>query len=1106
MKKISFCGWCFALFLVVMASQVSGQKKIPYISSFDSITVGAAYADTGAYALAIRAYESVSPYDTNYTLALLEDALAKESAEQDSDAIAICMKGLQEENEYNPDFYNVLASTYMDEGNYSDAEKILQDSALKKFSNLHKLYYTLGLAQYKMHKYSDAITSFQKSIDLDIYDALSHYYLGRCCLEQGRLIPALLSLQFYLVLQPQANRSYTAVGLIEKMVQNKYQYNKLYAVDPSEYHDSVFTELDLLIRSKIAMNKEYKSSVKINYNFEKQIQLLFEQLKYIPSTGNYWMEKYVPFFTGDVQKKFFEPYLYYILSSINDEDLQKDVLKNTKKMKKFSEWADKFLMAQRSKKEIEVNGKKTWVACYYFDNNMIQSMGPENSAGKSNGDWTFYYRHSGKIYSQGKYNISGERDGKWQWFYNNGAHKETTNFINGKKEGIAELWYENGAPKAKYTFHNDMFDGDCWEYNISGILTAKTTYKEDKIIGSATYYYDNGKQHFLANYSNGKFDGELKEFYPTGQVKSVKNMQNDLKNGAYLFYWPNGKVEDEGQYKEDIQTGHWKVYTKDGSLQKEGDFNLKGSPIGRWVFYYRNGKKEEVQPFNKDGQLDGMDSVFDKDGIEYKELFYKNDILQRYTFKDKSGSVISSGKIDGKNLNMVSYNADGIKNHEGLYVDNMSQGEWDYYNYFGKLTTKEHYYNDKLDGVKITYYGNGNVQDSLSYADGEKDGYYVGYHINGVMETQGWYVEGEKQGDWLYYDLKGNLIKHNFYVNGSLSGCSRFFESNGKLSEEHYFKNGYIDKIYDYDTNGRAIYKYVSDKGNGKFQLPYSNGNIVHELNYVNGELDGTEKKYYYNGKLSKEGEYLLDQRQGATKAYYENGNVKYIYDYLMGTCEGTGNSYFENGNLEATGNYYDDNLDGVYKLYYESGKLDAVSNYVEGDHEGEYKSYYGDSVVSGIFWFHEGNILAYSSADKDGKSVKRIQLDKGSGDVTTYFPNGNKAIVCTYKNGYVDGKRINYMPDGKINSDENFITGYANGIQKYYYEGSAVLKEEDNYYYGELDGICTYYYKDGSVEHTETYSLGTREGPSKYYDKGGSLIKTDTYFDGYVIAETASK
>ena len=324
MKTFRSIGWGFTfIFFTLLCSSSTGQKKVSAFNSLDSITLGILYADTGAYAKAIALYETIPPGDTNYTLALLEDAVAKESSGQDSAAIILCRKGLKLDSSYTNDFYNLLATTYIDESHYTDA-----------------------------------ITTFQKSLDLDKYDPMSHYYLGRCCLEQGRLIPALLSLQFYLVLQPQKSHSYSVVQLIEQVTSNKYQYDKAYSVDPSVYHDSAFIELDLMIRSRIATNKQYKAATSINYNFVKQLQLFFEELKYVPSTENYWMENYVPFFTKLEQKNYLEAYLYFILSSVNDPNLQKDFIKNQKEIKRFAKWADGLFYAEQSRTALPLSKAK----------------------------------------------------------------------------------------------------------------------------------------------------------------------------------------------------------------------------------------------------------------------------------------------------------------------------------------------------------------------------------------------------------------------------------------------------------------------------------------------------------------------------------------------------------------------------------------------------------------------------------------------------------------------------------------------------------------------------------------------------------------------------
>lgn len=1105
-RNLSLC--CAIVVTTLLTSRVEAQKQVIYINSGDSIDRGINFADTGAYARASALYEMVSENDTNYALALIEDAIAKESYEQDSAAIVVSRKGLNLESPYMVDFYNTIASVYMDEGNYDDAITLLKDTVLQKYPNIHGLYYTLGIAQYKTHKYTDAESSFERAIDLDIYDASSHYYLGKCCLEEGRLIPAMLSLQFYLLLQPSVNRSYNVVELLEEMTENKYQYNKRYKADPAQYHDSAFTELDLLIRSKIALNSQYKATTDINYTFIKPLQLFFEQLKYVPNTGNYWMEKYVPFFTGIQQKNFLEPYLYYIMASVsnNDPTLQKGILKDKKAIKKFAKWAEGELLAKRSKIDMVIGDKKVTVDCEYWDNNMLESTGHKNSAGKDTGLFTYYYSHTGAVYNVGRYNSNGEKQGTWKWFYNTGKLKEIDNFVNDKKEDTAKLWYDNGALKAVYIFHNDLLDGDAWEYNVSGILTSHTTYKQGKLSGTANYYYYDGKQHYLANYADNKLTGELKEYYATGQLKSTKIMLNDEKNGVYTTYWANGKVNETGEYKNDKRNGLCKIYYMDGSLQKVGNFSDKGDATGTWLFYFRNGKKEESEPFNKNGQVTGTDSLFDRDGVLYETQIYRDDVLQESTFMDKNGHVVGKNKLDDRNTTIANYSPQGIKSSEGTYINGKKDGKWKYYNYYGRLSAIENYEDNNLDGVSIYYFTNGNVKDSLHYKSGNEDGYYVSYYINGQMNTQGWYKNGSKEGDWYYYDLKGNITKHNFYQGGDLHGHSDFYESNGLLSEQHYYHDGYIDKIVDYDTSGAIEYKYISDKGNGKYLSHYSNGQINHELNYINGSWEGPERRYFYNGQLSKEDSYLLDNTEGPLKAYYRNGNTRYVYHYINDNCEDTGRTYHENGKPDEVSHYYDDELDGEDRNYDEEGNLTSIANYYEGDLDGIYRAFQGNDLPAGIFWFDDGNVIAYASTDSKGAPVKRVALDSGSGRAICYYPNGNKSVECDYYNGAISGKRLSYSPNGNINSDETLISGYRNGIQKYYYLNDTTLKEDDSYYYGELDGVSHYYYKNGQLEHDETYVLGSLQGPSRYYDEDGNLVKTIYYYGGNEITETTVK
>ena len=553
-RIISF--FCASTILFFFCCQnVSAQKNIPLIDSYDFLQKGMALADSGQYDKASALYEQISRNDTNYTIAVYEEAKSRISGGEDSIAIGLCRKGIELNTEYTPDFYKFLSNAYIDLNRDNDAIKLLSDTAIPKYPNIYLLQYSLGLAYYKSHQYDSAVVCFERAIKLNIFHALSHYYLGRCCLEQGRMIPALLSLQFFLILEPTSSRALSAVQVMEQVSKGNYEYNKATVIDPQKYNDDAFSELDLDIKSKIALSDNYPAKTKVAFDVMKQCQLFIEKVTYTPNTNNFWMETYVPFFVELQKKDFFEPYIYFIMGSVGDDALQKERTKDKKKIDEFTTWAGKNLAEKRDKKEITVGGVKKTLTNIYYDNQVLEAQGEENAKGKTIGDWTLYNQYTGTLEAKGSFNENANRNDQWIWYYYDGTMKERTNYKDGKRDGVSEAWYKNGAPKDKYTYTNDKLNGEVSEYNSSGILSSHGNYINDKPIGQYMLYYGNGKQHYIVNYSDAGLDGEQKEYYLNGQLSLISVYKNGKKNGTLTDYWENGKLEDQGEYKDATSLG-----------------------------------------------------------------------------------------------------------------------------------------------------------------------------------------------------------------------------------------------------------------------------------------------------------------------------------------------------------------------------------------------------------------------------------------------------------------------------------------------------------------------------------------------------------------------
>ncbi len=1094
-------GILFALLSICNYS--SAQKAVPLINSYKLLTKGLALIDTGQYDKASDLFEQISRNDTNYALAIYEDAISRISGGEDSLAVGICRKGIALHTEYSSDFYKFLSSAYINMDKDDDAIKLLKDTAIPAYPNVYLLQYSMGLAYYKSHKYDSAIACFERSINLNIFHASSHYYLGKCCLEQGRMIPALLSLQFYLLLEPATSRSFATVQLVEQVTEGKYDYNKATVVDPSKYNDDAFADLDQIIKSKIGLSDDYKAKTKVSFGVIKQCQLMLEKLTYTPNTNNFWMEEYVPFYNTLQTKNYFEPYAYYIMGSVNNDDLQKDISKNKRKITDFTDWAGKMLAEKRDKREVTVSGVKKTLTCIFYDNNLPEGVGEENAKGKSIGDWLIYNRYTGNIEAKGSFNANGNKEGEWVYYYFDGALKEKSNYVDDKHEGVSEVWYRNGAQKGKYTYHNDKLNGEVSEYNASGILTTHGNYVNDKPTSEFTIYYNDGKTHYTSNYTDAGLDGELKEFYITHQLTLSSVLKNGKKNGTATDFWPNGKIKDEVGYIDDYATNTFKYYYEDGTLNKVGAYGNNGKEFGLWTTFYRNGKKEEEYTFNKNGEWNGPDSRYDDDEVKYAEMEYKNNELQHIIYFDKSGKTIFETSISGGKLEQQNFYPNGVKMNEGETVYGKKTGKWKFYSVTGALTNQESYKNGLLDGMRTDYYADGKVKDSLNYTRDSASGLYHEYFENGQLMTTGWFVGASKEGDWYYYNARGTLTSHIYYLDNTLYGYADYYDVNGRLSSEELTNSlGYFDKAWIYDTTGtKVVYTYISDKGNGTYKPAYANGQLKIERPYIAGNVDGHQKAYFYNGKLKAEGDFLGGSRQGKLINYYNNGNVESVFNYDIGNATGPATRYFENGKTKFEENFLSDNEDGTYKEYYKNGKLRRIGQYNDGEKDGETKFYFEDSTIYCFAWYHNGLITGYSYPGKDGNLVATIPIDKGTGNMVCYYANGTKSLECKYDNSVFDGKRIMYTPAGKVYEDENYQSGDENGLQKYYY-ADGKLKAEENFYLGDMDGTSTYYYETGKPEHTENWVLGKRHGAFKYYDASGKLIKTTIYYNDEVVTE----
>jgi len=96
---------------------------------------------------------------------------------------------------------------------------------------------------------------------------------------------------------------------------------------------------------------------------------------------------------------------------------------------------------------------------------------------------------------------------------------------------------------------------------------------------------------------------------------------------------------------------------------------------------------------------------------------------------------------------------------------------------------------------------------------------------------------------------------------------------------------------------------------------------------YLDGEKDGTWKKYYPGGVLREKREFVKGRKTGVFTAWWENRNKQLEYLFENDEYQGTCREWNRDGMLVKEMNYENGYETGSQKMFYDNGKI--RSNYV---------------------------------------------------------------------------------------------------------------------------------------------------------------------------------
>lgn len=1069
-------------------------QDFPLINSGELLKKGIELHDDGNYEEALEHYRKITRNDTNYLHALSEIATTYLAMKEYDSVISICQDGLKEHSEVNYMFYNLLGTSYDDT---KQPEKSLEVyvKAVEEYPANSLLHFNLGITLLGMDRQDEAIEYLKRAINLNIYHASSHYYLGKTLADQGRFAPAFITLSMFVLLENTGQRS---VEIIKKL-----QSISSEGIDQPEVsypQDMMFQELDLILRSGIALDKEYKTEVKENDSYVKQLQVMCEKMPEEEITDNFWMINYAPYFRNLLDSDFLPFHTYYVFNSLNNDKVNKWLEKNSSKRSDFISWAENQLNSTRSNKVVNSEGKIEPVSYCFYNNGSLEGIGNMEASGTGEdnmvGPWIFYYS-TGNIQAEGMYNAAGQRIGDWMWYYTDGTLKEIVSYEDGVIQKSNLQYHPNGELNYEIPYKDGAIDGLAKEFSNSGALIYEGEYEKGKNQGFEKYYYLNGNIQYHYFYKNGEGDSIAKEYYSNGNLKREFFLKNEQLNGLDTDYYENGNVKSVGEFVDGIQTGPWKWYYENGNIQSEGEVE-NGAFIGVHKKYYITGMLEEESPY-ADGKLNGEASRCDRTGNLLATYTYLDDALIEYTNFNPQGEIISAGKEKDGVIEFESFFAEGMKETEGKFVNSKRDGIWKTYYRNGNIDEETSYKDGKLNGPVKSYYKNGSLYAEYTNTDDSFDGFYKSYQKNGNINSMGWYQMDQLQGDWFIYSSDGKISHHGYYLNDKPHRYQLYYHPDGKLHYEECHEDGLLKCITRYDTTGIPIQKIILEKGNGAFTLRNIKNQLLIAGEYKNGLLEGEVVRYLSPKQVQNRDQFMLGLINGLSEEYTVDGKLKEKGSYLDGEKTGEWSYYHDNGQLSSTGVYQRDERIGEWKWYYDTGELRRTGSYYNGFRDGIWNLYAPSGELIYRFYYIEGDILSYAYLDSSGDEIRK-SIPQESGKITCYYPSGTKSATFELKFGFKEGPYEEYYPNGNPMFQDYFVADQYNGISKEFYSNGS-LKLVESYYFGSNNGETILYNENGNIERVEHYLFDSKHGVWIDY-QDGSVQSTKKFLYDYLISE----
>lgn len=185
--------------------------------------------------------------------------------------------------------------------------------------------------------------------------------------------------------------------------------------------------------------------------------------------------------------------------------------------------------------------------------------------------------------------------------------------------------------------------------------------------------------------------------------------------------------------------------------------------------------------------------------LQYKGQFRDNKPVGTFEYFYPGGELKATIEhhSDGRHARANYYFENKMLMTEGFYLDQKKDSTWVNYNEEGLVLGVESFKMDKLNGKKVIYYLEGQIEteklNPLSVANYLNDtlhGEYREYFSTGKLKQIGKYENGKIVGEWKEYYPNGSIFKVSKFKNDRLHGWITSYSKDGEEIGKILYQNG----------------------------------------------------------------------------------------------------------------------------------------------------------------------------------------------------------------------------------------------------------------------------------------------------------------------------